>query len=62
MDRGIPTEATLQEMRRNDPPVLYLVGTPKGRLNKLESKLVDLPWEKAREGVQVKLLREEQEL
>src|SRR5437588_12684316 len=32
MDRGIPTEKTLQEMRQSDPPVLYLVGTPKGRL------------------------------
>lgn len=62
MDRGIPTEETLQEMRQNDPPVLYLVGTPKGRLNKLESKLTDLPWEQARQGVQVKLLAEDKEL
>ena len=32
MDRGIPTEDVLEEMRRADPPVFYLVGTPKGRL------------------------------
>ncbi len=37
MDRGIPTEETLTQMRRSDPPVQYLVGTPKGRLSKLES-------------------------
>ena len=30
MDRGIPTEETLAEMREADPPVRYLVGTPKG--------------------------------
>jgi Transposase DDE domain len=36
MDRGIPTEAVLAEMRANEPPVQYLVGTPKGRLTRLE--------------------------
>src|SRR5271168_3231982 len=36
MDRGVPTEAVLAEMRNSDPPVQYLVGTPKGRLNRLE--------------------------
>jgi transposase len=56
MDRGIPTEATLEQMRQSDPPVLYLVGTPKGRLSKLEDQLKDLPWQQARAGVAVKLL------
>jgi transposase len=56
MDRGIPTEATLEQMRQSDPPVLYLVGTPKGRLTQLESRLAELPWQQAREGVEVKLL------
>jgi len=56
MDRGIPTEATLEQMRRSDPPVLYLVGTPKGRLSQLEDRLQELPWQQAREGVDVKLL------
>ena len=62
MDRGIPTEATLQQMRASDPPVLYLVGTPKGRLSKLEDQLRQLPWEKAREGVEVKLLTQPNEV
>ena len=56
MDRGIPTEEVLAEMRRADPPVQYLVGTPKGRLNRLEHELLDKPWQAARPGVQVKLL------
>ena len=36
MDRGIPTEEVLQEMRSAEQPIHYLVGTPKGRLSKLE--------------------------
>lgn len=43
MDRGIPTEAVLAEMRQAEPPVHYLVGTPKGRLGKLEKALLDKP-------------------
>jgi transposase len=56
MDRGIPTEEVLAEMRACDPPIHYLVGTPKGRLGKLEAELLALEWQKAREGVEVKLL------
>jgi len=62
MDRGIPTEQDLQEMRTAQPPVYYLVGTPKGRLARYEAKLVELPWQEVRGGVQVKLLQEEGEL
>lgn len=62
MDRGIPTEAVLAEMRAADPPVQYLVGTPKGRLNRLEAALTHQPWRQAREGVKVKLLPEDGEL
>src|ERR1700752_1048032 len=62
MDRGIPTEAVLAEMRSSDPPVQYLVGTPKGRLSQLEKPLLAKPWVEAREGVQVKLLAEDGEL
>ena len=62
MDRGIPTEEVLAEMRAADPPVSYLVGTPKGRLSKLEKYLVTLPWQAVREGVDVKLLPQDQEL
>jgi len=56
MDRGIPTEEVLAEMRQADPPVCYLVGTPKGRLAKLEKALLGLPWQAVRQGVEVKLL------
>jgi len=59
MDRGIPTEDTLRQMRTEG--VFYLVGTPKGRLTKLEKKLLQLPWHQAREQVRVKLLETEGE-
>jgi transposase len=62
MDRGIPTEEVLAEMRASDPPVHYLVGTPKGRLGKLEAALAGQPWSEVREGVTVKLLPQEGEL
>jgi hypothetical protein len=62
MDRGIPTEAVLAEMRASDPPVQYLVGTPKGRLSRLEKQLLAKPWQEARPGVSVKLLAEDGEL
>ena len=62
MDRGVPTEEILAEMRQSDPPVYYLVGTPKGRLGQLEQKLLGLPFTTVRSGVEVKLLAHEQEL
>jgi hypothetical protein len=62
MDRGIPTEDVLAEMRQGDPPVHYLVGTPKGRLSRLEKALLDKPWHDARPGVQVKLLAQDGEI
>lgn len=62
MDRGIPTEAVLQEMRASDPPVHYLVGTPKGRLNRLEQLIATKSWTTARKGVKVKLIPEDGEL
>jgi transposase len=61
MDRGIPTEETLALMRDSDPPVHYLVGTPKGRLSKLEKSFLDKPWQLVREEVTVKLLAHAQE-
>jgi hypothetical protein len=60
MDRGIPTEQTLEEMRSEG--VAYLVGTPRSLLGKLEKDLVDRPWERVHQGVQVKLLAQENEL
>ena len=62
MDRGVPTEAVLAQMRAAAPPVQYLVGTPKGRLSKLEKDLIAKPWTEARPGVQVKLLAQDGEL
>ena len=62
MDRGVPTEEVLQEMRQSDPPVHYLVGTPKGRLSQYEKALLEQPWQVVREGVAVKLLPQDEEL
>jgi len=62
MDRGIPTEEVLGEMRQADPPISYLVGTPKGRLTKLEKALLARPWQAVREGIDVKLLPQAEEL
>jgi len=62
MDRGIPTEETLQTMRETDPPIHYLVGTPKGRLTKLEKDFLEKPWQKVRDLVGVKLLEKGDEL
>ena len=62
MDRGIPTEEVLEEMRKSDPPVHYLVGTPKGRLAKYEKQLLECSWQEVRPGVRVKLLSQEGEL
>jgi transposase len=62
MDRGIPTDESLAAMRASQPPVRYLVGTPKGRLTQLEKKLAALPWTQVRDQVQVKLLTQEGEV
>jgi len=62
MDRGIPTEDSLAAMRAADYPVNYLVGTPKGRLNKLEKDFLTRPWAEVRDAVQVKLLERDGEL
>jgi len=60
MDRGIPTEETLSQMRNEN--IQYLVGTPRAMLSKLEDKLVDLDWKQVNDNVVVKLLAEENEL
>ena len=62
MDRGIPTEAVLEELRQNDAKVSYLVGTPKGRLTKLEKELAERPWQQVRPQLRVKLLPQEGEV
>lgn len=55
MDRGIPTEASLEQMRQSEPPVQYLVGTPKGQLGPMNERLAEQPWQEVREQVEVKL-------
>lgn len=62
MDRGIPTEKVLKQMRDTSHPVSYLVGTPKGRLTKLEKSFLNKPWEEVRSDVQVKLHNQDNEL
>jgi len=62
MDRGIPTEAVLEELRRGDAKVRYLVGTPKGRLTKLEKELAERPWQDVRPQLRVKLLPQDGEV
>jgi len=62
MDRGIPSEAMLKEMREPERQTFYLVGTPKARINQHEKQWLDLPWQKVRESVEVKLYRHEGEL
>jgi len=57
MDRGIPTEVTLQEMRQSDPPLGYLVGTPRGRWDQFKAEFEKVPWQKLRDAVEVKLVR-----
>ncbi|MEX2498758.1 MAG: hypothetical protein WD397_07775 [Wenzhouxiangellaceae bacterium] len=54
MDRGIPTEEALEAMRQSATPVQYLVGTPKGRLTRLEKDFLGKPWTAVRESVDVK--------
>src|SRR5262249_34539852 len=56
------SDEVLAEILAADPPVHYLVGTPKGRLTRLEKHLIAQPWQQVRPGVQVKLLAQEGEL
>lgn len=63
MDRGIPSEAILREMREAEgQQTFYLVGTPKGRISQHEKKWLDLPWQKVRASVEVKLYEHDKEL
>jgi transposase len=56
MDRGIPTEETLQEMRQSQPPTGYLVGTPRAKWDEFKDEFEKLPWQKLRDSIEVKLL------
>lgn len=60
MDRGIPTEDSLEQMRAEGAS--YLVGTPRGRLSRLENQLFAEPWKKVQDQIEVKLAREDEDL
>jgi transposase len=60
MDRGVPTEDSLAKMRSIGAS--YLVGTPKGRLTRLEQSFLAQPWAKVRDGVQVKRFATEEDV
>ncbi len=62
MDRGIPTEAVLAEMRDPEREMFYLVGTTRERVKKYEKQWLDLPWRKVRDSVEVKLFSQDGEL
>ena len=66
MDRGVPSEETLADMRAADPPVLYLDGTPKGRplgpADPIGESAHRPALEGRAEGVGVKLLPQDNEL
>ena len=62
MDRGIPSEAILAEMRNPARPMSYLVGTGKGKIKQYEKKWLDRPWHKVRDSVEVKLFEQDGEL
>jgi transposase len=62
MDRGIPTEKLLEEIRTQRPNTYYLVGTPRARVKKYEKQWLDLKWHKVRESVEVKLFGKDGEV
>ena len=62
MDRGVPSEAILKDMRSPERQTFYLVGTPKSKINQHEKKWLDLPWQKVRDSADVKLYEHEGEL
>jgi transposase len=62
MDRGIPTEALLQEIRTSRQETFYLVGTSRAKVKQYEKQWLELPWHKVRESVQVKLFAQDGEL
>lgn len=61
MDRGIPTEEVLGQMRRQQD-TFYLVGTPRSKIQQYERQWLELPWQKVRDSVEVKLFAEGGEL
>ncbi|MGA7951836.1 MAG: IS1634 family transposase [Thiobacillaceae bacterium] len=59
MDRGVPTEESLAQMRAIGAS--YLVGTPKGRLTRMEQAFLSQPWVRVRDGITVKRLDQDED-
>ena len=55
MDRGVPTEETLKEMREGG--YKYLVGAPRGHLRAIGDKLDKAQWQEVQEGISVKVAK-----
>ena len=55
MDRGVPTEETLAEMR--EAGYKYLVGAPRGHLKILGDRLDKAEWQEVQDGIRVKSVR-----
>jgi transposase len=53
-DRGVASQSNLEALRKAGG--LYLVGTPRTLLRKVEAALLDGDWKTVREGIQVKLV------
>jgi transposase len=62
MDRGIPTEILLREMRTSRQETFYLVGTSRAKIREYEKQWLELPWRNVRESVEVKLFAQDGEL
>src|SRR6202790_1922386 len=62
MDRGIPTESILAEMRTSRQETFYLVGTSRAKVKQYEKKWLEVPWQKVRDSVEVKLFAKDGEL
>ena len=59
MDRGIPTEAVLADMRRSG--IDYLVGTPRNMLDHFQKELSLQDWQNVNDSVRVKHLEKDGE-
>ena len=55
MDRGVPSENTLAEMRKDG--YRYLVGAPRGHLKAIGEELDEAPWEQVQDGMSVKVAK-----
>ena len=62
MDRGVPTEEQLKELREKHPEVKYLVGTPRSQIRSTQPVWEKLAWKRVRDTVEVKSFTQSGEL